>query len=251
MSLSEEYKNQSDWRNWDMYLDMLPFGQNDTILDLGCGVGMVTKLLAQKSKYVIGIDFNPELIQEAKFSNSAQNIKYIISDLNKIHKLDIPKVDGIWTSFVAAYFPDFTPILNHWLKFLKPHGWIAIVEMADLFAHVPLSQTSHDIFKEYYTRQIKNGTYDFEMGFKIKDYVINSGLSIVHEENEFDQELTFNGPAEPGILKAWEDRFNRMNVFKDYLGEHNFFNIKKEFLDCLSNKEHKSSSIVKFIVAKK
>jgi len=251
MSLTEEYKNQSDWRNWDTYFDMLPISQNGTILDLGCGVGTVTKLLAQKAKYVIAIDFNPDLIQEAKLSNSAQNIDYVISDLNNIHKLDLPKVDGIWTSFVAAYFPDFKPILNRWLACLKAGGWIAIVEMADLFAHTPLSQTTQDIFNEYYIRQLKNNIYDFEMGFKLKDFVIKSGLTVIHEETKIDQELTFSGPAEPRILKAWEDRFNRMNVFKDYLGEFDFLKIKKEFMECLSNKEHKSNSIVKFIVARK
>ena len=251
MSLTEEYKKQCDWRNWETYLDKLPISQNDTILDLGCSIGTVTSLLANKAKYVIGIDINPKLIEEAKKSNSAKNIDYIISDLNNIRKLDLPNVDGIWTSFLAAYFPDFDSALRSWLPFLKSEGWIGIVEMADLFAHAPLSQTTHDIFKEYYLRQLKNGTYDFEMGFKIKDSVIKSCLSIIHEENTEDQELTFSGPAEQRILKAWGLRFDRMTVFKEYLGDTNFLKIKKEFLDCLSNTDHKSKTIIKYIVTRK
>ena len=250
MKLTEEYKRQSTWRNWDAYIKQLPIDNQDTILDLGCSIGVVTKLLANKALRVIGIDNNPELIKEAIYANSAENINYSCIDLASINNQELPLSNGIWTSFVASYFPDFASILSNWLNFLKPNGWIAIVEMSDLFAHEPLSQFTRDTFKEYYERQRRNNMYDFEMGSKIKDFLINCGLSIVHEENKFDSELTFNGPAEPQILKAWECRFDRMVKFKEYLGEMIFHKIKKEFLDCLSNEKHSCRTIVKFIIAK-
>jgi hypothetical protein len=88
------------------------------------------------------------------------------------------------------------------------------------------------------------------MGVKIKSFLTDCGLSIIHEENKYDRELTFNGPAEPEILKAWENRFNRMNAFKEYLGKNCFLEIKREFLDCLCNQNHVSKTIVKYIIAK-
>lgn len=251
MRLSEEYKRQSIWRDWPPFIKTLSIDKHNTLLDLGCGIGTVTKMLSKNASHVIGIDFNHELIQEAEQINLAENIEYKISNLKNINELNLPKVDGIWTSFVTAYFPDLNPLLNNWLNLLKSDGWIAIVEMSDLFGHSPLSQTTQNIFKEYYKRQCLKNIYDFEMGCKVKNYLIDCGLSIIHEENKFDKELTFNGPAESQILKAWENRFARMNAFKEYLGEYNFLKIKREFLDCLSNNNHESKTIVKYIIAKK
>lgn len=251
MSLTEEYSQQGTWRDWNSYIDQLPISSQDTILDLGCSIGTVSKLLAKKAFRVIGIDKNSELLQEAKQSNSARNITYFESDLRNIKELELPLVDGIWTSFTAAYFPDFELILKSWLNRLKPNGWIAIIEMSDLFAHSPLSLETQDTFKKYYELQRRRNIYDFEMGIKLQDHLISCGLSIVLDENRFDRELTFDGSAEPQILKAWANRFDRMLLFKEYLVKIQFSKIKKEFLDCLSNEKHTSKTIVKLIVAKK
>jgi hypothetical protein len=89
------------------------------------------------------------------------------------------------------------------------------------------------------------------MGSSLKDFITNLGLSIIHEEDKLDRELTFNGPAEPEIRKSWEYRFDRMAGFREYLGDKQFNALKNEFLDCLSDEHHTSNSFVKFIVAKK
>jgi len=65
MSIVEEYKNQMFWRNWISYIEKLPIKDSDTILDLGCANGEVTKLISERCLQVIGIDFNSELLKEA------------------------------------------------------------------------------------------------------------------------------------------------------------------------------------------
>jgi len=251
VTLTEEYKNQSAWRDWGTYLERLPIQDQDTIVDMGCGIGLVSKMLAKKARQVIAVDNNPELIQEAKRTNSAKNITYKVANLASMNYQNSPPVVGIWSSFVAAYFPDFTPILSNWIRILKPGGWIAIVEMSDLFAHEPLNLSTQEVFREYYQRQRNNNIYDFEMGAKVKDFILASGLSIIHEESIPDPELAFNGPAEPQILKSWGSRIDRMHGFKEYLGEQKFSEIKIDFLECLVDKNHSCSAIVKFILAKK
>jgi len=61
MNLVKEYKNQSTWRDWSPYIERLPIDNQDTIFDFGCSLGIVTKLLAKKASYVIGIENNPEV----------------------------------------------------------------------------------------------------------------------------------------------------------------------------------------------
>jgi ubiquinone/menaquinone biosynthesis C-methylase UbiE len=251
MDLTEEYKRQSSWRDWISYVEKLPIDKGDTILDLGCSIGSVTGLLAKKALRVIGIDNNPELLKEANRINLSDNVTFVLSDLLSIKKMELPSADGIWTSFVPAYFPDFFPVLLSWLKLLKPGGWIGLVEMSDLFAHEPLNPSTREVFQQYYERQYKNRVYDFKMGEKLKDFVLNSGLSIVHEEDKYDKELAFTGPADDDILKAWETRFERMIKFKEYFGNESFSRIKNDFLDSLKNQHHITKTIVKFIIARK
>lgn len=251
MTPVEEYKNQSNWRNWEERINRLPVANQDTIFDLGCGTGIVAKIFAYRAQRVVGIDNNYELIEEAMRTSSAGNITYMVADLASVNFSKFPAPNGIWSSFVAAYFPDFTPILSNWISILKPGGWIAIVEMSDLFSHEPLSQSTQELFKTYYLRQSENNIYDFEMGNKLKDIIFSCGLSIIHEEDLYDSELAFNGPAEPQIVKSWESRFDRMHGFKEYLGELKFSEIKREFLECLVDKNHSCNALVKFILAKK
>ena len=250
MNLVEEYKYQSAWRDWGPYIERLPIDNQDIIFDFGCGLGVVSKLLAEKANYVVGIDNNPELLKEAMRINSGENITYLNVDLGSSNFRKLPFGDGIWASFIAAYFPDFEPILLGWKKVLKANGWIALVEMSDLFSHEPISKFSKDAFENYSTRQSKNKIYDFRMGGKLKDFVHKCGLSIIYEKDMFDSELTFTGPAEPRILKSWESRFDRMVEFREYVGEKDYNKIRRDFMECLTHKNHESNSVVKFIVVK-
>ena len=126
---------------------------------------------------------------------------------------------------------------------------MALVETSGLFSHEPMSRHARKAFECYYTRQKMNNVYDFEMGAKLLYFVRHCGLTVLHVENMYDPELTFDGPADPAILGSWEKRLGRMKEFRKFLGDDEFNDIKNEFLDCLSDKDHKSGVTVNFIVA--
>lgn len=251
MKITDEYKRQANWRNWETYLDCLPIEKEHTVLDLGCGIGNVSKLLAKKSSKVIGIDFNQKLLETAELENKETNITFIKNDLKKIEKVVNEPIDGIWSSFTVAYIPDFTAILQKWIRLLKPNGWIALVEIDDLFGHSPINSTTRISFTKYYDRQLKKGIYDFKMGGKLRQFIKNEGLTITHEENKFDKELSFSGPADPIIYSAWNNRLTRMFALKDFLGEKEYLNLKSDFLNSLKDRNHSCEAKVKYIIAKK
>jgi hypothetical protein len=150
---------------------------------------------------------------------------------------------------VTAYFPDFGPVLHSWQNFLKPGGWLAIVEMSGLYNHEPLSEATAKIFKEYYLQQRHRNLYDFEMGIRIKGFLENAGFKIIHEEDKQDDELSFEGAASPNIIEAWQNRFDRMFKFREHTGEELFQQIRQEFINCLKNKNHISKTLVKYLIA--
>lgn len=61
------------------FIDNIP--PNSTILDVGCGRGILTKELAKKSdRFVIGIDKNSDSLQFARRNNNHKRVLYITKD---------------------------------------------------------------------------------------------------------------------------------------------------------------------------
>lgn len=244
-----EYKRQSRWRNWETYLSELPISNNQVWLDLGCSLGNVAALLATKCSKVMAIDINNDLLEIARLENNYPNIEYIEGNLTRIESIVREKVDGIWCSFTAAYFPDFGPVLDKWSELLKPGSWIALVEINDLFGHRPLQNDSIIAFEDYYNKQ--RTVYDFRMGGKLNQLCLENGFKIVHTESKVDSELSFIGKADAEVLQSWSDRFDRMKGLQEFLGTEKFEDVKADFFACLQNTEHYCVSEVNFVVAKK
>lgn len=64
--------------------NILRLNANDSVVDLCCGNGLITRQLAPRVKEVVGVDFSQGLIETAKIFNSFPNIKYINSDVLRL-----------------------------------------------------------------------------------------------------------------------------------------------------------------------
>ena len=130
MSLADEYKRQARWRDWEAVLRLLPLRAGERVLDLGCALGDQSAMLAARGAQVVGVDANAELLAQAD-RRAIPGASFVQADAADVSGLGLDPVDGIWSSFTAAYFPDFGPVLASWLQLLRPGGWIALVEMDD------------------------------------------------------------------------------------------------------------------------
>lgn len=248
-NITHEYQRHSGWRNWNTYVNQLPIVSSDLILDLGCGTGDVSILLSERASTVIGIDINKDLIEFASRENDRPNIQYLCTDLNQVHEMGLPLADGIWSSFAAAYFPYFSSVLKKWLNLLKPGGWIALVEVNDLFAHQPIDFNIHNMFTSYYEKQKQ--MYDFRMGGKLKDFMTNAGFIIEWEEVKKDKELAFDGAAEEVVVTAWENRLDRMIALQQFFGRESFADVKEQFLNTLRSTHHTCKTELNFVIGRK
>lgn len=66
MTLADEYLRQYRWRAWPRVYAVLPDLRDQTVLDIGCGVGDQAADLAARGAKVTGIDVNDELIARAR-----------------------------------------------------------------------------------------------------------------------------------------------------------------------------------------
>ena len=56
-------------------------GAHAVAADFGCGVGATTRALAPYFERVIGVDFSPKLLAEAKRRTNIGNVSYVLADL--------------------------------------------------------------------------------------------------------------------------------------------------------------------------
>ncbi len=249
ITLDSQYERQFKWRDWKTIFSLLPIKEGDTVLDLGCARGDQSMELSRLGAKVIGIDGDKSLLRVA-ISRNIPGATFHLADLSDISSLMRSEVDGIWTSFLPAYFPEFSSIAAKWSLHLKPGGWVAAVEMDNLFGHAPISNESQDLITGFYEHSRRSGHYDFCMGGRLRQHLERAGFKVEAEKTIADFELSFQGPAAPEILEAWENRLARMSGLKHFANER-FLNFHSDFMKALSNEEHKSFCRVVFILARK
>ncbi len=235
MSLSDDYKRQFAWRSWATILDALPSMAGQTVLDLGCAVGDQAAQLVARGASVIGFDANEELVLEAR-SKRLANAEFRRADLRTLPEPGTP-VGGLWCSFTAAYFPDLSSVLASWKRHLRSGGWIALTEIDNFFGHEPLSVQSKSLLEDYARDALLAARYDFNMGRRLADHVERSGFRVSKAFTVEDQEFSFRGCAQEGVVEAWRARFDRMKLLRDFCGS-DFEEVREEFLHCLMQPDH-------------
>jgi ubiquinone/menaquinone biosynthesis C-methylase UbiE len=248
MNLSNEYRQQFGWRAWQKIFDALPPLRGQLILDLGCAVGDQAAEFVARGARVISVDINEKLIEEAR-SRKLPGADFRQADLRTLPDLGV-MADGLWCSFSVAYFPDLPTALTAWSANVKPGGWIALTEMDDLFGHEPLSTRTNGLLDEYAQDALTAQRYDFHMGRKLNDHLERSGFQVSRMLTVVDQELSFDGAAQPEVIDAWRNRFDRMTLLRRFCGD-DFESVREEFLRCLSSADHRSVAKVCCCIATK
>lgn len=234
MSLIEEYRRQFPWRDWGRALALCPITRGQQILDLGCGPGDLSAMLAARGVAVTGIDRDPELLAAARAR--APDIHFEQQDLSK---LTLPtSFDGIWCSFTAAYFVDFTTTFARWCTLLKPSAWVCLIDIDDLLGHEPRSDATRDSIERFYRDALQKRRYDFRAGQRLPSTLEAQGFRVTTAELA-DSELALDGPASPEVLTAWRARFSRMAGLKTFLGSE-FDDFTGSFIGALESPQHRA-----------
>ena len=246
MSLVAEYQRQRAWRAWPTVLAALPPLEGRTVLDLGCGVGDLAAELVQRGARVVGFDANEELLAHAR-GRRLRGTEFHSVDLRSAEDLGVTG-DGLWSSFLPAFFPDMPAVLSRWKRNLRPGSFAALIEIDDLFGHAPLLPSTRELLDRYAEDALRAGRYDFRMGRKLAGFLNEAGFTVTQAFTVPDRELSFEGPAEAEVLDAWRLRFARMKLLQEFCGPE-FASLEEEFLACLSKEDHRCSATVHVCLA--
>lgn len=251
MNLFQEYEKQQKWREWDRFLQLIPMSHDDSVVDLGCSVGEVSRLLSSRVKSVLGIDIKQEFIDFCA-SNKSSNESFICSDFQNLNGLLVGVVDGIWSSFSLSYLRNPLDFLISINSSIRPGGWIALVDVS-CFISGNLSKNSkyYEKVRTFELDSFKSGIYDFDFGAKMESLLRSAGFEIVHVDNDVtDPELNFSGAASMKIIEGWMARLKRMQRLKDELGAE-YTEFCNELISDLGSADHEKRENVRFVVAKK
>lgn len=132
-------------RKYDALVDMLPSRSFSLALDLGCGLGLLTERLAQRSQQVVGIDISSVAIRCAEQrTSSLRNVSFKQGDITDLD----PAMNGTFDLVVVAdtlyYLPP--PLLDITLdslairiqQLLRRDG---ILLVANHYFPLPLAET--------------------------------------------------------------------------------------------------------------
>ena len=93
------------------------------VVDLGCGPGNLTALLARRwpAADVVGVDNSPEMIDAARAA--APEVDFETGDVRDWRPRRAP--DVITCNAVLQWVPDHDALLLTWADMLAPDGWLA------------------------------------------------------------------------------------------------------------------------------
>lgn len=251
MGLLNEYEKQQLWRNWPQYLQLIPLTLSDSVVDLGCSIGEVSRHFSQRVSRVVGIDLNEEFVRFCQ-AKSADNESFIHSDFLAVDYPSLGQINGIWASYSLSYLVQPQVYLQQLHSILQPNGWIALLDIS-CFISGNLSQGSryYERVRQFELASAQNGKYDFNFGAKMQAMLQNIGFEIIHVDNDVtDAELNFSGAAPKEIIQAWSARLSRMTKLKALL-DNEYTDFCSELLSNLALDSHEQRASVRFVIAKK
>jgi ubiquinone/menaquinone biosynthesis C-methylase UbiE len=106
-------------------------GSEETVLDIGCGVGRMTRALAARAAHVIGIDVSSEMLARAlEYNGHLGNVEWVHGDGRSLAGVGAASVDGCFSHGGFQHIPDPAITLGYVREMgrvLRPGGWAAFV----------------------------------------------------------------------------------------------------------------------------
>lgn len=106
-----------------------------TVLDLGCGTGRYTMLLAERGARVTGIDISAAMLEMARARAQASGLPVRLrqADLTALDSLTEEPVDMVFSSAVTHYLPRLEPLMQGMARALRPGGRVLLSVMHPLY----------------------------------------------------------------------------------------------------------------------
>lgn len=108
-------------------VELLPIGNGEPWLDIGCGPGLVTRFAAERKYRALGIDTDPQMITAAKRTahRTHSSAEFQTSDFTT---LPAESAQVVSAASLLAVLPDREAGLRSLWRLLRPGGTLLVIE---------------------------------------------------------------------------------------------------------------------------
>lgn len=99
------------------------------VLELGCGTGKNTALLASISNHVLALEFSLGMLRQAISKKKSEHVSFVVADLTKPWPCPSESFDLIVCNLVLEHIPKLAPIFSEARRVLIPAGLFFISEL--------------------------------------------------------------------------------------------------------------------------
>jgi SAM-dependent methyltransferase len=125
----------------EFFLSGLGVGLRDThtLLEIGCGIGRFTRVLAQRAGQVIALDISDQMLARAReLCADLDDVRWVLGDGTSLAPLADQTVDACVSIVVFQHFPDAEIAFGYVRELgrvLRPDGWAALQVSNDPSVH--------------------------------------------------------------------------------------------------------------------
>jgi len=101
----------------------------DSVVEIGCGTGKNTALLAEISSTVVALDFSEAMISRAREKSRFEHVTFKITDINQRWPCGDQSADLICCNLVLEHVADLSLIFGEAARVLVSHGQFFISEL--------------------------------------------------------------------------------------------------------------------------
>lgn len=131
-----DYAHVDEKSFWDSGADNLdrtlgPFGVSiaptDRVVEIGCGIGRMTRAIAAQAAHVVGIDVSAEMIDRGRRALAdLDNVELMVGNGRDLHGIPDASADVVYSFIVFQHIPDpaiTCGYIREIGRVLRPGGW--------------------------------------------------------------------------------------------------------------------------------
>jgi SAM-dependent methyltransferase len=117
------------------------FRPTDDVVEIGCGVGRLTRVIAERAASVRAIDVSEQMLRRAREHNpDLDRVEWILGDGETLDGVESGSADAVVSHVVFQHIPDPAVTLGYVREIgrvLRPGGWAAFQVSNDPKVHRP------------------------------------------------------------------------------------------------------------------
>lgn len=116
----------NDWPRDRIEAIVVMGGMGDRILDVGCGNGLLLWQFRHAFRELIGLDFSPHRIEQAKVNLDGWPFRPVLGSAENMSEIETGSIDRIITADVIEHIPDVYAAAAEMFRVLKPGGVLVV-----------------------------------------------------------------------------------------------------------------------------